>query len=56
MLFRSDINDMVKSGMRPEYVEMVVDQNSYSGLRAEMELKVWKRVADSRTRKFSMPA
>lgn len=50
-----DINDMVKSGMRPEYVEMVVDQNSYSGLRAEMELKVWKRVADSRTRKYSTP-
>jgi hypothetical protein len=50
-----DINDMVKSGMRPEYIEMVVDQNSHSGLIAEMELKVWKRVADSRTKKYSTP-
>lgn len=50
-----DINDMVKSGMRPEYVEMIVDQNSYSGLRAEMELKTWKRVADSKIKKYSTP-
>jgi hypothetical protein len=51
-----DINDMVKSGMRPEYVEMIIDQNSYSGLRAEMELKTWKRVANSEIKKYSMRA
>ena len=39
-----DVNDMVKSGMSPEYVQLIVEQNSHSGLRAEMELSRWKRV------------
>jgi hypothetical protein len=41
-----DINDMVRYGnMSIDQVVAAIDSNTYSGLRAEMELSKWKRVA-----------
>lgn len=41
-----DINDMVKYGnMSRDQLIRVIDENTHSGLRAEMELNKWKRVA-----------
>lgn len=41
-----DINDMVKYGnMSTDQLVSVIDSNTHSGLRAEMELSKWKRVA-----------
>lgn len=48
-----DINDMVKSGMKPEYVQLIIEQNVYSGLAAEMELSRWKRVDLSKNKNYS---
>jgi len=49
-----DINDMVKSGMKPEYVQLIIEQNTYSGLAAEMELNKWKRVDLLKNKNYSM--
>lgn len=38
-----DINDMVKSGLTPGEVNSIIDKNSYSGLRAQMNFAKWKR-------------
>lgn len=41
-----DINDMVKLGnMSKHQIMEVIDANTYCGLKAEMELSKWKRVA-----------
>ena len=48
-----DINDMVKSDMKPEYVQLIIEQNVYSGLAAEMELSRWKRVDLSKNKNYS---
>lgn len=41
-----DVNDMVRYGnMSRDQLVSVIDANTYSGLRAEMELSRWKRVA-----------
>jgi transcription elongation factor Elf1 len=40
-----DVNDMVKyMNMSSSQVARVIDENTYSGLQAEMELSKWKRV------------
>ena len=49
-----DINDMVKSDMKPEYVQLIIEQNTYSGLAAEMELSRWKRVDLSKSKNYFM--
>lgn len=42
----NDINDMVKYGnMSRRQLMTVIDANTHSGLKAEMELSKWKRVA-----------
>lgn len=41
-----DVNDMVKYGnMSRDQLVSVIDANTHSGLRAEMEMRTWKRVA-----------
>lgn len=39
-----DINDLVVNGIKPVDVEMILDQNTYSGLEAKLALTIWKRV------------
>ena len=48
-----DINDMIKTGMKPEYVQLIIEQYVYSGLAAEMELSRWKRVDLSKNKNYS---
>lgn len=39
-----DINDMVLGGMSKVQVQRIIDQNTFSGIRAEFELNKWKKV------------
>ena len=40
-----DINDMVQEGgMTPSEVQHIIDKNTYSGLRAQLEFEKWKKV------------
>ena len=39
-----DINDAIIGGMTEQQIEDILHNNTFSGLRAEMELKRWKRV------------
>lgn len=38
-----DVNDMVLSGYRPADLKLIIDQNTFSGLRAKMALVDWRR-------------
>ena len=42
--YGKDINDLVMSGIKPIDVEMILENNTYSGLEAKLALTVWKRV------------
>lgn len=39
-----DINDMVMGGYSPEEIEKIVDDNSFAGLKAELNLTSWRRI------------
>lgn len=43
-IVQKDINDMVLAGMKPDYLKALIDENTFSGLRANMEFNSWKRV------------
>lgn len=38
-----DINDMITSGMTAEYIQSVIRDNTFNGIRARMELDRWKK-------------
>lgn len=39
-----DINDMVLGGYSPEEIEKIVDENTFGGLRAELNLTSWRKI------------
>ena len=39
-----DINDMVLSGLKPVDIEMILENNTFSGLEAKLALTIWKRI------------
>jgi hypothetical protein len=39
-----DVNDMVKSGMSPEYIKYIIDSNTYRDLAAKLALTNWSKV------------
>lgn len=39
-----DINDMVMSGAEPEMIMELINENTFSGLKAKMKLQQWKKV------------
>jgi hypothetical protein len=44
-LHQKDVNDMViKGGLSANHVREIIDMNTFSGLRAELQLNKWKRV------------
>lgn len=44
-LHEKDVNDMIlHGGMTPAMVREIIDRNTFSGLRAELQLNNWKRV------------
>ena len=38
-----DINDMVLSGVNPIDVQMIIDNNTYSGLQGKLQLSYWRK-------------
>jgi hypothetical protein len=38
-----DINDMILSGLTREEIKSIIDQHTYSGLRAEFEFSKWRK-------------
>lgn len=42
--YGKDINDMVINGLKPLDVELILENNTYSGLEAKLALTIWKRV------------
>lgn len=42
--YGKDINDIVVGGISPIDVELMLDNNTYSGLEAKLALTIWKRV------------
>jgi len=42
--YGKDINDMVINGLSLIDIEMILDNNTYSGLEAKLALTIWKRV------------
>jgi hypothetical protein len=43
-LTSKDINDMILTGLNATQVQMIIDENTYSGLEGRLALTVWKRV------------
>lgn len=40
-----DVNDMVKDGgFSQEYIKYMIDSNTYTGLKAQLQLAIWKKV------------
>lgn len=39
-----DINDMVKAGLTPDYIRYIIDTNTFSGLKATLQLKSWSKL------------
>jgi len=39
-----DVNDMVKSGMSPEFIKHIIDKNTYRDLAAKLALTAWSKV------------
>jgi transcription elongation factor Elf1 len=42
-LTEKDINDMIMNGMSKEQITTIIDEHTYSGLRAEFELNNWRK-------------
>ena len=38
-----DVNDMVLAGRRPADIALIIDQNTYSGLQAQIAVVEWKK-------------
>jgi len=51
-LEQKDVNDMVLSGLKPQSVENMIEEYTFSGLRATVEFSRWKRVSDLKIKNF----
>ncbi|PCJ96824.1 MAG: DNA primase [Hyphomicrobiales bacterium] len=40
----TDINDMILSGLSPKRIVSVIDANTYSGIKAKIKLKAWRKI------------
>ncbi len=40
---QKDVNDMVLSGIKPADLRLIIDQNTYAGLAAQMALAAWRK-------------
>lgn len=38
-----DVNDMVRGGIKPADIKLIIDNNTFSGLRAQMAISSWKK-------------
>jgi hypothetical protein len=43
-IIEKDINDMILSGLTKEKIMTIIDEHTYSGLRAEFEFNNWRKV------------
>lgn len=43
-LVHKDVNDMILSGMTPDFIKYIIDQNTYQDLKAMMALSKWSKV------------
>lgn len=41
---QKDVNDMVMSGMKVADIKLIIDQNNYNGLQANMRYNSWKKI------------
>lgn len=41
---QKDINDMILSGLTTEQIQYIVDQNTFSDLKAQLQFNVWRKV------------
>lgn len=39
-----DINDIILSGRTPTEIQNIIDKNTFSGIRATLELETWKKI------------
>lgn len=44
IIIMQDVNDMVLNGMSASEIQEIINMNTFSGLRAELQLNEWKRV------------
>lgn len=44
---QKDINDMIMAGHDIEHIKIIMDQNTFSGLEAKLQLTKWKKCNDS---------
>lgn len=38
-----DVNDMVVAGMKPADLKLIIDNNTFSGLEAKLQLSIWRK-------------
>lgn len=43
-IIEKDINDMILSGLTKEKIKSIIDEHTYTGLRAEFEFNNWRKV------------
>jgi hypothetical protein len=43
-IVEKDINDMILSGLTRDKIKSIIDEHTYSGLRAEFEFNNWRKV------------
>ena len=41
---QKDINDMILSGLQEPDIKLIIDNNTFKGLEARMQMTIWKRV------------
>ena len=47
-LLEKDVNDMVKAGMAPADIHVIIDKHTFGGLQAELELASWRKDGQQR--------
>ena len=38
-----DVNDMVVAGIKPADLKLIIDNNTFSGLEAKLQLSIWRK-------------
>ena len=38
-----DVNEMVVAGMKPADLKLIIDNNTFSGLEAKLQLSIWRK-------------
>lgn len=41
---QKDVNEMVMAGMKPADIKLIIDNNTFSGLEAKLQISVWRKV------------